>query len=92
MTRDAQEEEIFDPYSFRIGDTSRLSPYAGRGIVTQYKKPSAVLSRSLGATLQQPFPAGIDSFSFCAIDGLKYFRGVNHHFALQVTNAAFTLD
>ena len=78
-----QEQEMFDPYSFRIGDTSRFSPYVGRGLVTQFKKPSLINARSLGATLQQPFSAGVDAFSFCAIDGNKFFRGTNLHFALQ---------
>ena len=74
---------MFDPYSFRIGDTSRFSPYVGRGLVTQFKKPSLINARSLGATLQQPFSAGVDAFSFCNIDGNKFCRGTNLHFALQ---------
>jgi ubiquitin-activating enzyme E1 len=79
-----KEETVFDPYSFKIGDTSNLSPYCGRGFVTQFKKPSAVSARSLGATLQQPLSNGTDAFSFCAVDGNKFFRGLNLHFALQV--------
>ncbi len=74
---------MFDPYSFRIGDTSKLSPYVGRGIVTQYKKPVGVNARSLSATLQQPLGAGVVSFMFCDVDGSKFMRGINLHLALQ---------
>ena len=79
-----QTEDVFDRYSFKIGDTSGFSPYVGHGFVTQHKKPSAIRSRPLGATLQQPLAGGADAFSFCAIDGMKVFRGINLHFALQV--------
>ena len=75
---------MFDPYSFRIGDTTHLSPYIGRGIVTQYKKPVNVNARSLSATLQQPLSAGVESFMFCDVDGSKFGRGINLHIALQV--------
>jgi hypothetical protein len=78
-----QEEVVFDPYSFRIGDTTKLSPYAGRGIVTQFKKPVNVNARSLASNLQQPLGAGIETFMFCDVDGSKFLRGMNLHFALQ---------
>lgn len=76
--------EVFDPRSFRIGDTTRFSPYAGRGFVTQYKKPVKVASRSLAAALQQPFSGYLDAFSFCDVDGSKFSRGIMLHICLQV--------
>lgn len=74
---------VFDPFSFRIGDTSNLSPYAGRGIVTQYKKPTSVNARSLSATLQQPYSRGSEAFDFSRFDDTKLFRGINLHIGLQ---------
>ena len=78
-----KEETVFDPYSFRIGDTTQLSPYIGRGLVTQFKKPAPVNARSMAETLQQPLSGAVDAFSFNAIDGTKFFGGVQLHLALQ---------
>ncbi len=73
----------FDPYSFRIGDTTRLSPYIARGIVTQYKKPVSVNARPLSTTLQQPLSSGVESPMFSSVDGSKCGRGISLHLALQ---------
>ncbi len=73
----------FDPYSFRIGDTTHLSPYIARGIVTQYKKPVSVNARPLSATLQQPLSSGVESPMFSSLDGSKCGRGISLHLALQ---------
>lgn len=67
--------KVLGPFTFSIGDTSGMSPYARGGIVTQVKMPTTVKFKSLRESLQSP--------DFVISDFAKWERPAQLHLAFQ---------
>lgn len=76
-----KEKQVFDGYRLKIGDTSKLTAYAGGGTLTQVKKPVVKHYRSLSDNIVQPVAPGQWGLQFT--DGAKFGRGEQLHFAFQ---------
>lgn len=52
--------KVIDPFTFAIGDTSRMSPYTGGALATQVKVPVRMSHQDLASSIKAPAITTID--------------------------------
>jgi ubiquitin-activating enzyme E1 len=79
----AQPIKVLGPYSFSIGDTSKMSEYVRGGIFTQVKQPKTMAFKCLKDSLTSPV---CDSPMMGATDFAKFERPMQLHVAFQAVD------